>query len=1024
MLRIHAFGALAVRDGDRQVQGAAAQPRRLAVLAVLARAGERGVTRDKLLALLWPDAADEPGRRALAQALYALRRDLGSEDAFLGTKDVRLNPDLIGSDVGDFDAALSCGELERAAGLYAGPFLDGFRVPGLDEFDRWIETERAALALRHAEALEALAERCERAGDPAAAVGWWRRLAATDSVSARVAVRLMRALDAAGDRAGALQHARIHEAMVDAQLGLPPSPEVTALVERLRAEPEPARPAAVPLRSPEPAPAATSTVSADEWSSAAPSSTVAASTAADGSTSIASTPNGSAAVGAGTVAAPAGSAVTPSVADPANAAVAAETSQAAAATSDVTDDAAIEAEIEAFLRTERRAAPARPKRRLPFRWSVVGGVVAGGAIAAGVILGIRGRAGETKPVVAVGRIATYSSGTPIAPLADLLSTDLSRVRGVRVVSRARLFETLDGVADTTGAALASAARAAGATQLVEGDVYPLGGGRLRLDLRRVDLSSGAVIAAYRVEGPDAVALADSGAARMAGDLPPGAGLGGVTTSSPVALRLYQNGLRAIADNDMNRAAGLFEAALAEDTAFAMAAWYAALSRPDSGYAQAAQRALRLAPRASDRERLVIRAGWANATSSPALYALADTLNTRYPREPAGPFYLGEALIALGRPLEAIPYLRRAAALDPDGLLGNTAGCPGCGPRRQIVSAYESADSFPAAAREARQWTSDDPRSTGAWLARMAADEVNDPGDEALADYRIASTLTPSLASDGILIMAQHLIRRGQYDRADQLLGEQIQSGDESRVVDGYWFRAIARREQGRLREALADARASRASFRRAPVTPGAAPSVALLEAQVRFEMGDYRASAALFDSIARLRSPGEPSQVARMRAWALAHRANALAALGDTVRVKALADTVREVGRRSFLGRDQRLYHHLLGLVLRARGDLPQAAAEFRAAMVSPDQGYTRTNLYLAAVLLRMNRPREAVPVLQAALRGALDGSNLYANRTDVHLLLGRAWQAAGQPDSAVAHFRTVAAARAHADPVILDTTG
>ncbi|HEX9935915.1 MAG TPA: BTAD domain-containing putative transcriptional regulator, partial [Longimicrobium sp.] len=243
MLRIHTFGALAVRSGDRAMAGAAAQPRRLAVLAVLARAGGRGVTRDKLLALLWPDSPEEPARRALAQALYALRRDLGSDEAFLGTRDVRLNPEVIASDVGDFEAALADGDPERAVGVYAGPFLDGFRVPALDEFDRWVETERAALALRFAEALEALAERAAAAGDHAGAVAWWRRLAGADPLSARVAVRLMRALDAAGDRAGALQHARIHESLVDAHLGLPPSPEVTALADRLRSEPEPARPA-------------------------------------------------------------------------------------------------------------------------------------------------------------------------------------------------------------------------------------------------------------------------------------------------------------------------------------------------------------------------------------------------------------------------------------------------------------------------------------------------------------------------------------------------------------------------------------------------------------------------------------------------------------------------------------------------------------------------------------------------------------------------------------------------------------
>ena len=111
------------------VAGAAAQPRRLALLALLARAGRPGITREKILALLWPDEPEERARRSLNQAVYSLRRDLGGEDALLGAKDLRLNLDRIEVDTIEFDDALKEGEFERAIVLYAGPFLDGFFVP-------------------------------------------------------------------------------------------------------------------------------------------------------------------------------------------------------------------------------------------------------------------------------------------------------------------------------------------------------------------------------------------------------------------------------------------------------------------------------------------------------------------------------------------------------------------------------------------------------------------------------------------------------------------------------------------------------------------------------------------------------------------------------------------------------------------------------------------------------------------------------------------------------------------------------
>ena len=76
-VRLLTFGGLSVHGAQGVLAGAAAQPRRLAVLALVARGGERGATRGKVLGLLWPDTEDAQGRRVLSQALYALRRELG-----------------------------------------------------------------------------------------------------------------------------------------------------------------------------------------------------------------------------------------------------------------------------------------------------------------------------------------------------------------------------------------------------------------------------------------------------------------------------------------------------------------------------------------------------------------------------------------------------------------------------------------------------------------------------------------------------------------------------------------------------------------------------------------------------------------------------------------------------------------------------------------------------------------------------------------------------------------------------------
>ena len=81
-----------------------------------------------MLAYLWPDTEEERARRGLNQALYALRQDLGSDDVFIGSRDLRLNPELVSSDVVEFEQALGRGKLEEATARYTGPFLDGFGI--------------------------------------------------------------------------------------------------------------------------------------------------------------------------------------------------------------------------------------------------------------------------------------------------------------------------------------------------------------------------------------------------------------------------------------------------------------------------------------------------------------------------------------------------------------------------------------------------------------------------------------------------------------------------------------------------------------------------------------------------------------------------------------------------------------------------------------------------------------------------------------------------------------------------------
>jgi tetratricopeptide (TPR) repeat protein len=488
------------------------------------------------------------------------------------------------------------------------------------------------------------------------------------------------------------------------------------------------------------------------------------------------------------------------------------------------------------------------------------------------------------------------------------------------------------------------------------------------------------------------------------------------TRSVTAYRLYEEGLRSYYLGDVTSSGRLFDAALADDSTFAMAAYYAALaSRTNrADYLRRLRRAVRLAARASDRERLIIEGGWAETNNLLSLRAIGETLATRYPTEVEGHYYLGRALVNAGSFVEAIAPLHRVEVMDSLSLRGGDARCVACDALNQQISAYTLADSAPAAERVARRWIAARPN---AWLAHIILGRILttlDRSAAALAEFRTADSLD-ALGSSWEAFSTLWT-RDGQFERADQLLRSEIAKGGDA--TDGHWFLAISLRYQGRLAEALGEARASRRGTEgldRAP--PGATDPGALQEAQVLRELGRYRESVALFDSISRFSVAGaESSAVLSGRVWSLTHEAGALAAAGDTARLAALADTIELYGAPSNFARDSRLHHHVRGLLLAARGDDSTAVAEFRRAIFSTTLGYTRTNVEMAKALMRLGRYADAVAILEPALRGAIEAANLYVTHPEVRLLLAQAYAGAGRFDRANAELDWVRRAWAKAD--------
>jgi TolB-like protein len=236
-LRLTLLGAPAITGRPDHPREPSLQGQALALLSVLAWAGDRGIPREKVLVLFWPEVTAYRASHRLRQLAHHVRSEPGFGGLITGKSELRLDPGRVGCDLWEFTEARKSGQLERAAERYGGPFLDGFFLHEAIEFEHWVEGRRLVLEREYHETLEALAVQAELRHDTVAATDWWGRLAEHDPLSSGVTMHLMAALASTGHRARALEQARLYQEEVRAKLDASPNPAVSALANELRKVP-------------------------------------------------------------------------------------------------------------------------------------------------------------------------------------------------------------------------------------------------------------------------------------------------------------------------------------------------------------------------------------------------------------------------------------------------------------------------------------------------------------------------------------------------------------------------------------------------------------------------------------------------------------------------------------------------------------------------------------------------------------------------------------------------------------------
>lgn len=246
-MRLRLFGGLALEAaGGRSLR----LPTRKSalLLAALALVGDKGLRRDALAELLWPDRSEPQARSSLRQALTAIRHLLeeGGGDLHLeGEADlVWLAGPAEQVDARAFDRLADSAAVDdqaRACDLFTGDLMEGIVLD--PPADRWFGGYAAAFQRRALALVEALSRKAGQGEAAQACEALAHRLLDRDPAAEEAHRALIRIMLARGQRNAARRQLELCREALRRELDAEPEPATSALLDR---QPQPREPAPPP----------------------------------------------------------------------------------------------------------------------------------------------------------------------------------------------------------------------------------------------------------------------------------------------------------------------------------------------------------------------------------------------------------------------------------------------------------------------------------------------------------------------------------------------------------------------------------------------------------------------------------------------------------------------------------------------------------------------------------------------------------------------------------------------------------
>jgi predicted ATPase/DNA-binding SARP family transcriptional activator len=201
-----------------------------ALLAYLAVTGEAH-NREALATLLWPESDANHARASLRGVLRELNATLGPPWIQADRTRVELNTARgVWLDVAAFEAAFEAAALRKAVDLYRDDFMAGFSLSNSIAFEEWQLFQEKRLRQRLSRALAQLSQPAdEDTASLARALAHAQRWVALDPLSEAAHQQLIRLHLRSGQRTEALRQYEAYAQILERELGIAPSRDITEL---------------------------------------------------------------------------------------------------------------------------------------------------------------------------------------------------------------------------------------------------------------------------------------------------------------------------------------------------------------------------------------------------------------------------------------------------------------------------------------------------------------------------------------------------------------------------------------------------------------------------------------------------------------------------------------------------------------------------------------------------------------------------------------------------------------------------